>query len=589
MKRLLPLFLALLLLSGCGSSEVTQTTPPTSGVEATRPAELISLYDADSEVEKQTGGAVRAYPLGEGAYTGLVQMGEKRLAVCADGTMTALQGDLCEVTATGTAELDDPANLIATAVNVTYYARQTREVVVMDTQLQELQRIAMPEDSLGDPVLLPNGEVFYCTETQIRALNTQTGISRLVREHMDTTQELIGSYFDGMLIGCRVTEQTGEDRVLFFYAQTGEVVYEDIADFTMRTWQEAYFGMNVGEPGNYVFGTLTSEPMCLYPQQGTLTDALPLGGVVAWTASEDGLQLAFYQLTTGKKTAQVTLSGVGQPQAILADEAYLWVTADGVLYRWDIAASQTGEETVYSGPRYTAKNPDAAGLAACQTRAQSLQSAYGIELAIWEEARNASREYTLEEEYRVSAIHQSLDALEAVLASFPEGFLEATGDVSVMLVGSLKNGEPAAQYWEGSRCNILIASQETAKYFLWGLGFAIDTHVLVNCRDFDTWDNRNPDGFTYTYDYEENALREDWDSYSEDFINQQSMSFPTEDRSWVFAYGSLEEGAEYFTHKTLQKKLTKLCEGIRDAYELEDSTEVFFWEQYLKTPLAAEE
>lgn len=67
------------------------------------------------------------------------------------------------------------------------------------------------------------------------------------------------------------------------------------------------------------------------------------------------------------------------------------------------------------------------------------------------------------------------------------------------------------------------------------------------------------------------------------------MSFPTEDRARIFMAAMQANNAELFAKETLQEKLLCLCEGIREAYNLEDSTEVFPWEQYLEEPLAADE
>ena len=49
---------------------------------------------------------------------------------------------------------------------------------------------------------------------------------------------------------------------------------------------------------------------------------------------------------------------------------------------------------------------------------------------------------------------------------------------------------------------------------------------------------------------------------------------------------AVEEGfAASFESEIMQKKLRTLCLGIRQAFDLQDSPEIFPWEQYLKTPL----
>ena len=162
----------------------------------------------------------------------------------------------------------------------------------------------------------------------------------------------------------------------------------------------------------------------------------------------------------------------------------------------------------------------------------------------------------------------------------------AKANVSFYLVGSLTSGKNVAQYWDASGCHVVLTGEDTLRSFLWGLGFAIDTYVLNHCRDFDNWDNLNPRDFAYTYDYEENLLREDWEDDLDCFIDLESMSFPTEDRSRIFMYSLLPEGEAYFQEKDIQEKLEQVCEAIREAYEWERTSQVYPWEQYLEDPLA---
>ena len=259
------------------------------------------------------------------------------------------------------------------------------------------------------------------------------------------------------------------------------------------------------------------------------------------------------------------------------------------MYRWDVAMTAVADETVYTELRYTRENPNTEGLAQCQSRLQKLRDTYGISLYIWQEAAEQTADYTAEEEYRVSVTNDALDQIEALLQQFPENFVKDMGDVSFYMVKELEDGQPHKQYWEGASCRVAFSTKEPAKSFLIGLGAALDTKILGNSREFDDWDKLNPKGFKYTYDYEKNAQRETVKKYLDAFINQDSMSFPTEDRSRIFAYAILPEGAEYFTHDDLQDKLIRVCEGIREAFDWEESTTIFPWEQYLEKPIAKEE
>ena len=63
------------------------------------------------------------------------------------------------------------------------------------------------------------------------------------------------------------------------------------------------------------------------------------------------------------------------------------------------------------------------------------------------------------------------------------------------------------------------------------------------------------------------------------------MSYPKEDRARLFEYAMTAGHDELFVSPNLQQKLKQLCTGIREGFDLEGSSEVFLWEQYLPEPL----
>ena len=64
------------------------------------------------------------------------------------------------------------------------------------------------------------------------------------------------------------------------------------------------------------------------------------------------------------------------------------------------------------------------------------------------------------------------------------------------------------------------------------------------------------------------------------------MSFPKEDRARIMEYAMLDGYDDYFTSPTMQAKLHQLCLGIRKAFNLEKSPDVYRWEQYLDDSIA---
>jgi len=276
------------------------------------------------------------------------------------------------------------------------------------------------------------------------------------------------------------------------------------------------------------------------------------------------------------------------PMTAVAVADAFWFVIDQTLYRWDPAMSPTEDETNYVSQLYTQQNPDIQGLEQCQKRVEELEN-YGIDLRIWTDATADTGDYACQPEYRVGATENALTQLEEILKQLPEGFLATTGSIRVSLVRSVGESNVPVQYWQGNTCCIIVPTEQAVNGFLWGLGYGIDARVLGNSRELDGWNDLNPRKFEYTYDYEKNAAREDAEDYLDEFVDQTAMSFPTEDRARVFMAAMLSENGEIFTKETLQDKLLCLCEGIREAYNLEDSTESFHWEQYLSESIAAEE
>ena len=593
MKKLIVILGCLLLLCGC-AAKPEQTQPLEEPEQATQAVEqpVASLYDENSKIEKATSGAVRAFPLGDGIHTDIITMGDKRMILSASGDLTLLQTPQCQITATQATDLTRTENGLPVWTSdqgLCYYVPESREVVILDGTLLEISRIPMPEDAQGYPVALPRrNEVFYCTADQIRALDIQTGISRLVRSHSCVSQQLTGAYFGDTVIGCRITDQQGVERVLYLNADTGKEVAEDMTLGSLYTQADNYFALRSDANRTQVlFGNSGSETMCLETDAQGLLPALRLGGAVRCTGTEDGLTLEYYDFETGKRSAQITIPDLTMPIAAADDEVGFWFIVDQTLYCWDPALSPVEDSTNYVTQLYTQDNPDTQGLEKCMERARSLQETYGVEIRLWTDATQDTGTYTCQPEYRVSTLEKALDRMDSVLKELPAEFLTASGSVRFSLVSSIAGSQNPVLYWQGSSCCVIVPAEMAGEGFLWGLGNAIDARLHGNSRRLDGWDDLNPRGFEYTYDYAANAVREDAEEYEDHFVDRIAMSFPTEDRARIFAAAMTDNNAELFQKEALQDKLECLCRAIREACNLEESTVVFPWEQYLQEPIAA--
>ena len=230
---------------------------------------------------------------------------------------------------------------------------------------------------------------------------------------------------------------------------------------------------------------------------------------------------------------------------------------------------------------------------------------YGIEVLIYKEAAAVEPyDYDLEYEHLVGVLNRELGLLEEHLANYPEGFLPKLASrfnglkicIVRSLTGTAESGSldsaDGIQFLDNYNAYIARAAASNTEYALYHeMCHLIDTMVISESGAYDRWDQLNPKGFEYDYDYISNQYR-DGSAYlgesNRSFIDTYSMSFPKEDRARIMEYAMTEGNAFYFQSTTMQSKLKLLCEGIREAFGLRKSPETFLWEQYLNISLAYE-
>ena len=178
-----------------------------------------------------------------------------------------------------------------------------------------------------------------------------------------------------------------------------------------------------------------------------------------------------------------------------------------------------------------------------------------------------------------------LDQLELVLEEFPKNFVYKSirSRLRICLVRSVDGASDGAQYWDGRNAYIALCSgSDIRQEFLKAFGFVVDSHVLGNSPVYDYWDTLNPKDFLYGKPDETLLTGE-----TRTFVDMDSMTSGTVDRSRVFWQAMEPDNAAMFQGETMQKKLQMLCKAIRDAWGLEKKTDIYPWEQYLEKPIAA--
>ena len=599
MKKGIWILLAVLLLSGCSGNGPEATEPSTT--EAT---EAPGIYVADSQVELDTKGAVRVYAL-ENDYFGLAKMGSKLLLLGSGGRIDAFSGE--NLVPEGSVVLGEkiPVGTVGVSIGrlgISYYDENQNAVICLNPVMAPSNTVEMPEDIKGMPAVCPEtGEVYYCVGQELRALNMDTGISRMVRSMSGATLSIEDVYFEGKVLKCGIIMEEEIKQTVYISSETGQTLSEDQNILSMQTHGQNFFLRRMdGMTEQLVFGTLSGRSSQLHIT-GSLTGLPALNSVLGWESTQDGLVLTLYDLDKGTARAGVSLKNISVPESILADPetGYLWfLTKAGekmTLYCWDPTQTPSNDSEKYTTALYTAENPDTQGLELCMQRVKEMNEQYGVQIAIWEDALAEPGEYTFTGEYQTDAVNGALDAITETLAIFPEDIFRESmpgGKIRVNLVRSIANGEKVVHYWKDKSIYIALAVDgDLSSLLLQKIALAIDSHCTVYSKNYDLWNKLNPSGFAYDLDYAVTEQRDDTEFLTGDnraFVDKRSMSFPSEDRCAIFVYACQADAAELFEAPILQEKLYQICTAIREAYGLEDHPEAFLWEQHLDEPLIDE-
>ena len=598
MKRMIVLLLAVLMLAGCAAKpqETTPTDPlSTTPTQQTDP----TLSDPNGGEEKdpviqQISDAVYAVSLPQSEYSALYPIGSNLLAVGAE-SLTVLPGNMDGAAITYKAGIAMHRVPMDTApTGVAYYHADSRQVIVLNPQLQKVAQLQLPENIVGTPAIsLARKEIYYSNGKELRAMHMDTCISRMLRQLSEETYIPQAVCFDGTVLLCKTLS---EDRFVCLSVETGQTVSSGTGLLELATDTERYYArMQDGSVQQLIFGTDAQNVQSLMlPQAANAVPVLAMNGVVRYEETQETVTLSFYDLQTGKCTAKTELANAGAPTAFSSDGAYVFMLARNretnhqMLYRWDIGKSKIEDSTIYTDAYYTAENPDVNGLEMCRRKADALEQKYSVELTLWTEAAQNTGAYSVVPEHQPQMLLEMLEQLEAAFAQFPENFLQKTlngNKAYIALVRSIDGSNESVQFWrDGDYRMILSSCGNVTKDFYRCIAYGIDSHVLGNSRDFDTWNGLNPEGFAYGDTMADQSQYLEGENRA--FTDPVAMRYPYEDRCRVFCNAMLAENGEMFQSKTMQAKLLRLCKGIREAYGLEKSTETYVWEQYLQTSLA---
>lgn len=608
MKRLTVILLVLLMLCGCTPNSGTPTSNYTAG--ATAPT--VELYDPNSYIEEETKGAVRAYPLTDYHADSFCFMGQNIILFSQDEhinltTLHLLQGETLGVVRSLTLDCTvyptDP-HLRVSGNTLGYYNMEENAIVLINADLTEARRIRLPDDVRDIPVLSPDLQtLYYCLGNEIRALDLNDGISRLLKQHSCQTQSIVDVHFGGTVLEVYAIDENGNDRVVFISAETGETLGSDENLLNIRTNGNTYILQRQdGTVQELLVGKLEQEMQALHPiAEEFVFEALSINSIVAGK----GHELSLYDVSSGRITAAVSLGeGVAVRSAAPAPGGnYVWVhgfdsQADcHTLYRWDLSATEKNGTTSYLAPRYTAETPNTAVIADCQKTADEIGAKYGVVIHVDSQLPTAAN-YRFVNEHQPEALEAALTQLDHLLAQFPEGFfskmaaVNKSGGIHISLVRALYDiadgpvpDNYGLHYTVSGNHHIALqigADFESAVYH--EICHTLDAFVYSGSKAFDLWDQLNPEGFVYLSSYKDFEINGDDPlllGETQAFVDGYAMTFAKEDRARLFEKAMTDGNEGLFAAPIMQAKLRQLCLGIREACDWEKEEIELPWEQYL--------
>ena len=398
-----------------------------------------------------------------------------------------------------------------------------------------------------------------------------------------------------------------------FDLATGELTQApfDAALSNLQHQGELWVGSEQGGSGVHFFSNGTSTQVIQLDDHSSIHLLAPQG----WLLTEDMDQHLTLYTPDG---TWVTQCHPGTADELYLDNQFLWSEAYGgyfmlascaegrLLLFWEVNPPDGGGPALEmcSWDDYYTPDIGTAVDASLYERAAQLSEEYGVVIRIADQCDTVFNNFEsthLTDEYWIS---YALDNLEEALGSYPEGFFgqlrfENVHFVEIQLVDRLiatdeewmtSSYSAFASHMQGKYLVVMDSYQASVNTYYHEFSHIIDRKLNwdAQCRpealySEEHWRSLSPDFADYSFTYT------DWPDIGQQgltdyFVDSYSRTYPTEDRARIMEYAMADWLFDLENSPGIREKLDYYCRCIRDSFDTTGWPEVTTWEK----PLASE-
>ena len=248
-------------------------------------------------------------------------------------------------------------------------------------------------------------------------------------------------------------------------------------------------------------------------------------------------------------------------------------------------------------------------LSEINAHATRLEQKYGISIYLGPEVPKKIDYYQIKQTLKVKTLSDALNALEQVLACFPDDFFKQlnygdTKGLRIYLSGNITAensdmiNDPSGFVNIINNYNVMVLNCNYSWDFSYTVGHEIShlidqrlafIHTYNDESEFseEKWNSFNPDSFSYDDSYANYNPDDPSNHISGYFIDSYGMTFATEDRSEIFGtaiddyINGIYDDARFTDDSPIRNKLDYYSRCIRDGFNTKGWPDTMAWETVL--------